>query len=430
MNTIEKIYNYYILNQQISTDTRKIKDGDIFFALKGDNFNGNEYADLAIEKGARYVIIDEGEIKSEAYIKVNDVLKCLQELARHHRDQFDIPFIAITGTNGKTTSKELINTVLSTIYKVSFTSGNLNNHIGVPLTILSIKKDTDIAIIEMGASHKGNIEELCSIANPTHGVITNIGKAHLEGFINEQGVLDTKTELYEHLRSINGKVWVNEKDSVLTNQAQKFGLNILHYNGPKSSIYLSDYRCNPQLQCEIIHNQITHSIQSNLFGEYNAVNICLATSIGVYFNISMDICKTAIESYIPTNNRSEIKVTKRNNTIILDAYNANPSSMRLAIKSFTNSVLENKVFILGDMLELGDVSMAEHETILNSLNGEFKIHLVGKEFLQLSKDYPSYYFHQDVISLKESLKQHELENHSFLIKGSRGIQLEKVTEIL
>lgn len=430
MISIEQLYNYYLSNPSITTDTRNIKNGDIFFALKGDNFNGNLFAAKAIELGAKYVVIDQGEAFNDSYILVEDVLEYLQNFARHHRNQFSIPFIGITGTNGKTTSKELINAVLERQFKVSYTQGNLNNHIGVPLTVLSIPSDAEIAIIEMGASHKGNIEELCNIADPSHGVITNIGKAHLEGFGNELGVLATKSELYQHLIAKDGLIWLNEQDETLQSKLKELSFKPNYYNGDKSLVQLESYSCNPFLSCLFKHQEKLYPAQSKLFGEYNALNICLAIAIGVHFKMNIEDCIKGIEEYTPSNNRSEIKTTEKGNTIILDAYNANPSSLTLACNSFFNSTLENKHVILGDMLELGEVSIQEHRDLLNTLPTSASAFLVGKEFKQLEAEYKNFKFYNSNIELIEELKQVRLENASFLIKGSRGIKLENVVQYL
>jgi UDP-N-acetylmuramoyl-tripeptide--D-alanyl-D-alanine ligase len=430
MISIEQLYEYYLSNPSITTDTRNIKSGDIFFALKGDNFNGNLFAEKAIELGAKYVIIDEGQSISESHILVEDVLTYLQQFARHHRNQFNIPFVGITGTNGKTTSKELINAILERQYKVAYTHGNLNNHIGVPLTILNIPVDTEIAIIEMGASHKGNIEELCNIANPSHGVITNIGKAHLEGFGDESGVLSTKSELYQYLIAKNGIIWLNEQDDTLTKKLKELNFQTNYYNGENSLVQLDSYNCNPFLSCQFKHQGKLYPIQSKLFGEYNALNICLAIAIGVHFKMEIEDCIKGIENYTPSNNRSEIKTTTKGNTIILDAYNANPSSLTLACNSFFNSTLANKHVILGDMLELGEVSTQEHRDLLNTLPTEASAFLVGKEFKQLESEFKHFNFYTSNSELIEDLEQSPLENASFLIKGSRGIKLENVVQYL
>lgn len=427
---INKLYEYYLSNPSISTDTRKIKEGDIFFALKGDNFNGNLFAEKAIDLGAQFVVIDEGEAINEHFIKVDDVLQFLQTFARHHRDQFSIPFIGITGTNGKTTSKELINAVLEKEYKVSFTQGNLNNHIGVPLTILSIPLDTDIAIIEMGASHKGNIKELCDIANPTVGVITNIGKAHLEGFRSVDGVLQTKSELYEHIKENSGVILVNAKDNVLNEKLRSLDIPPIYYNDADSQVSLIDYKCNPYLESNFSINKQTVQVNSKLFGEYNAMNICLALAIGKYFKMDTTNCIKGIESYSPSNNRSEVRETSKGNTIVLDAYNANPSSMELATKSFFSSSMDDKHALLGDMLELGNVSEEEHRKLIKSLPTKAKLFFVGSEFKKLESEFPEFSFYSTSAELKSDLEQSDIKNASILIKGSRGIKLESVLDIL
>lgn len=427
---MKELYQYYISNPSICTDTRKIKEGDIFFALKGDNFNGNLFASTAIDNGAKYVIIDEGEVLSDQYIKVDDVLEFLQQFARYHRDQLEIPVIGITGTNGKTTSKELMHAVLSQDFKVSFTQGNLNNHIGVPLTVLSIPLDTEIAIIEMGASHKGNIEELCNIANPTLGMITNIGKAHLEGFKSIDGVLQTKSELYEHLKKTSGKVFVNGKDDILNNKLTSLNLHPITYNNEESQVTLSRFECSPYLNCTFIVDGNPFVVKSKLFGEYNAMNICLAIAIGKHFNMPTENCIKGIEEYSPSNNRSEVRETSRGNTIVLDAYNANPSSMELATKSFFDSNMSNKHAFLGDMLELGEVSKSEHRKLIQSLPKGSNVTLVGDQFKSLESEFPEFSFYLKTEELKTKLSEQNLNNASVLIKGSRGIKLESLLDVL
>jgi UDP-N-acetylmuramoyl-tripeptide--D-alanyl-D-alanine ligase len=431
---IEELYNLYKENPSIQTDTRKLKDGDIFFALKGNNFNGNSFAKQAIEQGAIYAVIDEKEFEiAGKTILVDDVLITLQQLAKHHRLQFTIPFLAITGSNGKTTTKELTHAVLSATYKTYTTEGNLNNHIGIPLTILKIKTDAEIAVIEMGANHIGEIASYCEIAFPDHGLITNCGKAHLEGFGNEEGVRKAKGELFDHLRSLtHGVAFVNWDYDYLqkmskgisgiikygtTNQAHVIGKVIA--NGVKQ-------KNDPLLEVEIVQGLDEKYIKTNLVGEYNLPNVLAAVTAGKYFNVPEKNIKAAIENYIPSNSRSQL-IQKGSNKIILDAYNANPSSMKPAIENFAKHPAPDKVLILGAMAELGKESMAEHKKILNLIN-KFSwkdVVLVGGDFLKIEHPWLKFENSQQA---KEWLQQQHFENTYLLIKGSRSMQMEKVIE--
>ena len=417
---IEELYHLFIQNYLIDTDTRNIRKGSIFFALKGDSFNGNTFAEEALNKGASFAVIDELEYKKHPNtILVTNVLETLQKLAQYHRNILDIPIIALTGSNGKTTTKELINCVLSKKYKTTATIGNLNNHIGVPLTLLSIKPTTEIGIIEMGANHIKEIEFLCNIAKPNFGLITNFGKAHLEGFGSVEGVIKGKSELYDFLKNSNGIAFVNSDDSIQINQSK--GINTFAFN--KNQIkYLE---ANPFVKVEF--NNV--SIQSKLIGKYNYNNISAAIAIGNYFQVSVNDIKGAIENYEPSNNRSQI-ITKENGLkIILDAYNANPSSMKVALENFSELKDKNKIVFLGDMFELGEASLKEHQQIADfalSLNFS-KLFLIGKAFSTTSAK--NAFKYSNFEDFKTSNKELNIENATLLIKGSRGMALERILSL-
>jgi UDP-N-acetylmuramoyl-tripeptide--D-alanyl-D-alanine ligase len=416
---IQELYKLFLVNPLICTDTRRITKGSIFFALKGENFNGNNFAQLAIEKGCAYAIVDEEKFcKDDKIILVANVLECLQKLAKHHRKQLSIPIIGVTGTNGKTTSKELIQAVLSTKKKCYATKGNLNNHIGVPLSILKINQNHEIAIIEMGANHIGEIASLCDISQPNYGVITNIGKAHLEGFGSIDGVIKAKTELYQYILKNKGNVFVSKEDDLLLNLSD--GIERITY-GNKGGFCGEIADTTPFVSINF-DNQI---IKSNLIGDYQSSNIMLAVCIGKHFEITDENIKLAIENYTPTNNRSEIIETK-NNKLILDAYNANPSSMNSMLHSFAKQNYENKLCVLGDMLEMGETSLKEHQAIINLVN-ELKLEsiFIGKEF---SKINTTAYNRTDAFA--KFLNENPIKNKTILLKGSRGIELEKLVELL
>ena len=416
---IQNLYSIFKEHSTICTDSRKIKEKSIFFALKGENFNGNEYALKAINDGCSYAIIDEEDFNTHPNtILVKDVLTTLQELARHHRKQLSIPIIGITGTNGKTTSKELISAVLNSDKNCYATKGNLNNHIGVPLSILEINKQHEIAIIEMGANHQKEIEYLCNIAQPTHGTITNIDSAHLEGFGNLQGVIKTKNELYQFISKTNGHLFVNSDDELLIKLS---GLTSKITYGETGKVKGAVKSCAPFLSL----NYNGSAINSQLIGNFQFSNIMLAICIGDYFNISTDNIKKSIESYTPTNNRSQIIETK-NNTLILDAYNANPSSMKAMLLSFSEQKHTNKLCILGDMLELGKDSEKEHQAIMTlckKLN--LTCHFIGEEFKKVN---PNSFNNR--IDFEANLKKKEISKSTILLKGSRGIGLEKLVQHL
>lgn len=427
---IEDLYELFRKHPTVCTDSRKVEKGDLFFALKGDNFNGNEYATTALEKGAAYAIIDEKQYQeNNQYILVEDVLTSLQDLARFHRRSFGIPVIAITGSNGKTTTKELISSVLGSQYIAHFTKGNFNNHIGVPLTLLAMPTGTQVAIVEMGANHIGEIDELCRIAEPTHGIITNIGKAHLEGFGSLEGVQQAKSELYRFIEENNGVLFINMDEPYLTDLAQANTRKIFYKKDTALSSQIIEQQldlvsADPYVKVGFIDDEDNrYEVQTQLIGAYNFPNISAAIVIGKYFKVPYLKIKTALENYIPTNNRSQI-MQRDSNTIILDAYNANPTSMQRALENFGQLSAHKKIAILGDMLELGKESESEHQKIFDSLHDfDFQqVVLVGKEF---SKVGGKLHF-ADVNDLKVWFKQQVFSDTYFLIKGSRGIRLEEV----
>ena len=432
LTSITSLYEIFKLHSQVQTDTRKLQKGDLYFALKGPNFNGNEFAVQALEQGAAYSIVDENINASaslqERIILVEDVLTSLQALAKYHRQQFTIPFIAITGSNGKTTTKELAMAVLSSHYKTYTTQGNLNNHIGVPLTLLSIKKDAQYVIIEMGANHLHEIESYCSYTLPTHGLINNCGKAHLEGFGSEEGVKKGKGELFDYLKKHEGTAFINSDYDYL-NTMSKGIQNIISYGTNSGSLQGAALSSQGGLlQITItkagnasIENKI---IKTQLVGAYNIPNILAAISIGLYCEVPVEKIIVAIENYQPTNSRSQL-ITWKNNQVILDAYNANPSSMKVAIENFAGIESNSKILCIGGMREMGASSDEEHQQIINLINGHpfKKVVLVGKEFENCTHDY--HYF-ETVNAAKEWLDTQNYQDHYFLIKGSRGIQMEQL----
>ncbi len=424
--TIAQIHQLFLASNGVCTDSRKIKKNTIFFALKGGNFNGNTYARQALESGASYAVIDEPVFKiSEKCIVVDDVLKTLQDLATHHRQYLKVPIIALTGSNGKTTTKELINCVLSICFKTTATTGNLNNHIGVPLTLLSMTKETQIGIVEMGANHQGEIDFLCGITQPDYGYITNIGKAHLEGFGGIEGVLKGKTELYRHLKKNNKPVFLNNEDEKLRKASS--GLKVYSFSqSDKSDVYIQFIETNPNVVVSFNNTRI----HSNLIGAYNFTNIAAAIAIGNYFKVDINQIKTAIESYIPSNNRSQI-INKGNYTIILDAYNANPTSMEAAINNFTQLNYDTKIAFLGDMFELGNEAALEHQKITNQISTAQanEIYLVGSNFFGTSNSDPRIKKYESFDALANSWG---LKNAKgvILIKGSRGMKLERILDLL
>jgi len=429
---IRELYEIFKDSPIISTDSRHIPQDSIFFALKGENFNGNLFAIDALAQGAKVAVVDDPGIENVngRIIKVDDALQALQQLAIVHRQQLKIPVIGITGSNGKTTSKELIRSVLSEKFKTFATSGNLNNHIGVPLSILSITNNTEIAIIEMGANHQGEIAELCEISQPDFGIITNIGKAHLEGFGGLEGVIKAKTELYKYIKHHKGKLFVNADDPLLMEKSS--GLDGILYGTSKNNSLSGEVTGKfPFLSVDLNINGQVYQTESNLIGSYNFANIMAAACIGKYFGVKPELIKQGISSYKPENNRSQWLETT-NNKIILDAYNANPSSMKLALENFAESPYARKAMILGDMLELGDYAQTEHEFIVElAVNYDFeKIVLIGKNFKSFSSSYPICQSFEDVMSAKKELEKINLKNYTILLKGSRGVKLEKLLEVL
>ena len=417
---ISDLYKKFLEFPNISTDSRAIKKNSLFFALKGKNFDGNEYAKEALKKGAKYAIIDEVKYKlGENYFLVNDVLQTLQDLASFHRDHIKIPIIGITGSNGKTTSKELITSCLSSELNTAYTKGNYNNHIGVPLTLLEITDKDEIGIIEMGANHQGEIKFLCEIAKPNYGVITNIGKAHLEGFKSFEGVKKTKKELYDYIKKTEGQIFINSNDDVLLDISQ--GIKSIKYG--KTGDFVGT-KVNTSVFCEVIYDN--YEIKSHLIGDYQFYNIMLAIAIAKYFKIKEKNIFKSIESYKPNNNRSQV-IDSGNNLIILDAYNANPSSMNKMINSFYKIKKENKICILGDMGELGKFSQNEHSDIVNLINSlNITTYYIGEEFCQAT----SINSFENIEGFKDFLKTHNISNSTILIKGSRSQQLEKLAELL
>jgi UDP-N-acetylmuramoyl-tripeptide--D-alanyl-D-alanine ligase len=426
-----QIYSLYLEKRLLSTDSRKIQTGSIFFALKGDNFDGNQFASQALETGASHAIVDDPTVvTSDRVILVENVLETLQDLARLHRKSFDFPVIALTGSNGKTTTKELINCVLATRYATYATQGNLNNHIGVPLTILAIdENETDVAIIEMGANHEKEIALLCSIAQPTHGLITNIGKAHLEGFGSLNGVIKAKGELYDYLSKKQGTVFVNAGNELLMEMVSKrraFG-EIVFYNSANQESCPKVIGQSPFLT----YTTGDLTVSTHLVGEYNFHNICAALSIADYFELAPDDAHLAISRYTPTNNRSQI-IEQNTNVIVLDAYNANPSSMAAAIDNFSKMEAEKKMVILGDMLELGNDSESEHEALGELIAaGNFDtVLLFGNQILPALKKLPRAFYFTDKFSLHNWIIDHPQRNTHVLVKGSRGMGLESVVAFL
>ncbi len=434
--TIELIYEKYLQFPTVATDTRTVKDNSIFFALKGANFNGNEFAAQALASGAAYAVVDQIEFAvNEQYLLVDDVLKTLQALANNHRKQLSIPFLGITGSNGKTTSKELINAVLAKKFQTLATFGNLNNHIGVPLTLLSINASHQFAIIEMGANHQKEIAELCEIAAPTYGLICNIGKAHLEGMGGFEGVKKTKKELYDYIESTNGTVFINADDAITTELSAALNNKIYFGNNSESLLSGSIESLSPMLCVAITFKKSaqTHIVQTQLVGDYNLANILAAACIGEYFKVPEQEIIAAIAGYTPTNNRSQIMQTA-NNELIMDAYNANPSSMFAAVNNFQQLPAPNKYLILGDMFELGEESIAEHQAIVSlvaALKFE-KVIFVGKDFYHAAAEnkIASFQFFESTANASDYLSENRISAHTILIKGSRGMKLESLLPLL
>ena len=425
---IEALYKIYQQYPSVQTDTRKLKSGDIFFALKGPNFNGNSFAKQAIDNGAVYVVIDEKEYEIEGKtLLVSDVLGTLQQLALHHRKQFNIPFLAITGSNGKTTTKELIHAVLSSSFNTYTTEGNFNNHIGIPLTILKIRPDAEMAVIEMGANHLREIAGYCQIALPTHGLITNCGKAHLEGFGSEEGVRKGKGELFDYLRTLTHGFAFVMWDYDYLRQMSKGISGIIKYGTKDNDHVIGNILPSETfLQVEITQGLDDGMIKTQLVGEYNLPNVLAAVTVGKFFEVPENNIKSAIENYTPSNSRSQL-IGKDSNKIILDAYNANPSSMKLAIENFANKNSENKILMLGAMAELGKESLQEHQGIIDLIKKSSwkEVVLVGGDFLKLPHPFLAF---ENSLQAKEWFSKQHFKNSYILVKGSRSMQMEKVLE--
>jgi UDP-N-acetylmuramoyl-tripeptide--D-alanyl-D-alanine ligase len=425
---MENLFQLFYQSSGVSTDTRKIKQDSLYIALKGENFDGNTFADKAIELGAKYAIVDNKDFANESTIfHVDDSLVFLQKLSNYHRKRFDIPLIGITGSNGKTTSKELINAVLTQKYNVLCTAGNLNNHIGVPLTLLNLTEEHQIAIIEMGANKPKDIEELCIIAEPNYGIITNVGKAHLQGFLSFEGVIETKSELYAFVKNNQGKIVINGDDEILNNKANSFQLEKVTYgtNG-ENHIQGELVRLNPFVELRWKSADYNSPIiQTNLVGKYNFLNFLAAITFGTIFKVENEKINEAISNYEPTNNRSQVQKTKEN-TLIIDCYNANPSSMQLALESFKEIQHPNKLAILGDMFELGLESEIEHKKIIDyCVENKIQFLTVGDFFQKHNSS--GYKNTQETI---EFINSANIKNSLILLKGSRGIALEKIINFL
>ena len=427
----EQIYKLFQESKGVSTDSRTVGKGQIFFALWGDNYNGNKFASDSLARGALSAVIDDPLFETENTILVDDCLFELQALASHYRKELKVPVLAITGTNGKTTTKELLATILSKKYKVHYTRGNLNNHIGVPLTILSAPADTEMLIIEMGASHIGEIRTLCLIAKPDYGLITNIGTAHIEGFGSADGVARAKTELYEHLRKVNGIALYNDKDPLLTEKIFKIINRAVPFSDPTGTeLLIVTVPSDLTLKISITYLHQTYIINTNLFGSYNLENIRAAVATGLFLGVEMKDIIEAIEQYTPANNRSQVKRTKIN-TLICDSYNANPTSMKLAIDSFSAIKADHKIIIIGDMLELGEKSQEEHLKVLKMLQSDIaeKVLLVGPVFYKISAK-SGFKAFDKIDKLMEFIRGVPLTGNTILIKGSRGMGLEKIYDLL
>jgi UDP-N-acetylmuramoyl-tripeptide--D-alanyl-D-alanine ligase len=424
----EEIHNLFLKCSSISIDTRKIQPNSLFAAIKGGKFDANTFAKEALEKGASYVIIDNPSYYIDnRTILVQDSLSALQELAQFHRQYLKLPIVSLTGSNGKTTTKELISAVLSKKYKTKATVGNLNNHIGVPLTLLSFSSETEIGIVEMGANHQKEIEFLCEIAQPDFGYITNFGKAHLEGFGGVEGVIKGKSEMYAYLKNHNKIAFVNLEDAIQVDKTAQIQCFTFGLNNKNADVNITEVKANPFVAVSFSNC----TIHSHLIGLYNANNINAAIAMGKYFNVSDALIKEAIENYIPDNNRSQM-IQLHSNEIILDAYNANPSSMEVAIQNFIQLNKANKTIILGDMFELGKESVIEHKNIVNLLLKEDAIncYFIGKDFYQNKLDQANFHFFDTFENFSNELKSIQINNNMILIKGSRGMALERTLELL
>ena len=421
------LYPLYLRHPSVQTDTRKLKPGDIFFALKGEHFNGNTFASKAIEAGAAYAVIDEAayEIPGKT-ILVEDVLRALQELALHHRRQLRIPVLAITGSNGKTTTKELVHAVLSSRFRTYTTEGNLNNHIGIPLTLLKIRNDAELAVVEMGANHQREIASYCRYTLPTHGLITNCGKAHLEGFGGVEGVRKGKGELYDFLRESGGTAFVMWDYDYLRDMSRGIP-HIVRYGSTEAEIEGRSLQSEPFLVVDIRKGPDTGIIRTQLVGDYNLPNVLAAVAAGAHFGVPGEAIRKAIEAYMPSNSRSQL-IKKGSNTIILDAYNANPSSMKLAIENFGKMQADKKILLLGAMAELGADSLEEHRAIIRLLQ-QYQwqaVVLVGGDFLQIDHPFISM---NNAGEARAWLQEQQPENSHLLIKGSRSMKMETVLDL-
>ena len=421
---IEELYQLFLQNPSVQTDTRKLTAGDLYFALKGENFNGNRFAVQALAKGAAHTIVDEEiELVDHRIIKVEDVLQTLQQLAKYHRQQFNIPFIAITGSNGKTTTKELMHAVLSSHFKTYTTEGNFNNHIGIPLTLLKIKADAEIAVVEMGANHQKEIAAYCKYTLPTHGLINNVGKAHLEGFGGIEGVKKGKGELFDFIRKINGCIFINTDLDYLQEMSKGIS-NKITYGTKNAQTTGRLISSEPFIFVKIESDDSVGEIKTHLVGDYNLPNVLAAVSVGLHFGVPSDKIKSSIENYQPSNSRSQL-VEKDTNKIILDAYNANPSSMKLAIENFAKLPAEKKVLMLGGMAELGEESLAEHQAIVNLIQtfNWSNVVLVGGDFAKIN--HACIYFSTS-LEARQWFQQQQFKQTHLLIKGSRSMKMEQI----
>lgn len=425
---LNELYELFLHHEKITTDSRHCPTNSLFFALKGERFDGNQYAAKALEAGAAYAIIDNPEyLSGDRMILVDNVLDCLQQLAHRHRKALGIPVIGITGTNGKTTTKELLASVLATKFNVLATEGNLNNQIGVPLTLLRMNPYHEIAVVEMGASHPGDIDELVHIVAPNYGLITNVGCAHLEGFGSFEGVLHTKGELYDYLRHTNGKIFINQENKDLMGIAH--GLEQITYGQHEGAFAVGHVvESNPFLTFDWKQQGKIHVVETHLVGAYNIDNVLAAVAVGRYFKIPAERISRAIAAYEPTNNRSQYKKTERN-ALIIDAYNANPTSMKAALDNFASLPVHPKAVVLGDMLELGKTSDELHGGIVRQLQAEAfdKVYLCGQHFARTADGFPSFTTTEELIA---ALRQDKLEGYHILIKGSHSMGLENVVELL
>jgi UDP-N-acetylmuramoyl-tripeptide--D-alanyl-D-alanine ligase len=421
---IEELYQLFLKYPSIQTDTRKLKEGDLFFALKGDNFNGNKFAQQSLDKGAAYAIVDEVITDADhRIILVDDVLTTLQELAKYHRQQFRIPFLAITGSNGKTTTKELVHAVLSSHFKTYTTEGNLNNHIGIPLTLLKVKTDAEIAVIEMGANHQKEIAGYCTYTLPTYGLINNVGKAHLEGFGGIEGVKKGKGELYDFIRETKGTVFINNDFDYLEEMSKGIEHKVSYgtHDAETTGELISS---EPFLVVNITSQSEIGKINTQLVGDYNLPNVLAAVSVGLHFGVPSDKIKSAIENYTPSNSRSQL-IEVGTNKIILDAYNANPSSMKLAIENFAKLPAEKKVLMLGGMAELGETSLTEHQYIIDLIQkfNWYKVVLVGGDFNKISHSFENF---KSSAEARDWFQDQQFTNTHLLIKGSRSMKMEEI----